>query len=336
MHSNPEKSNFCAEQSSGNKCQSNNSTGPILITGAHRSGTTWVGKALKAAPGVSMIYEPFNCQCRKGICSAGWPAWYMHVHKGNEESFQGPLQDTLAYRYNFREGLRNVANAKDVAHCVRDYSVFTYSRFTSKRPIVKDPIALLSAEWLVDQFDMQVLLMVRHPVAFICSLRERDWRFDFSNFTKQSALMDGLLKGFRKEIEQAALVPPSFIVHAALLWKILYTVIEKYRARHPGWLVVRHEDLAINPQGMFPKIFESLGLKYTQSSRRQVLKITDGAMPYRGRNGGVHQLKRNSKMVATQWKGRLSIEDICIVKEIVWEVFLEFYEEHDWEGEAWG
>ncbi|HUH21151.1 MAG TPA: hypothetical protein VLZ09_04715, partial [Gaiellaceae bacterium] len=33
---------------------------PILVTGAHRSGTTWVGKMLALAPGVGYVHEPFN------------------------------------------------------------------------------------------------------------------------------------------------------------------------------------------------------------------------------------------------------------------------------------
>jgi hypothetical protein len=32
--------------------------GPILVTGAHGSGTTWVGKLLALAPGTGYAHEP--------------------------------------------------------------------------------------------------------------------------------------------------------------------------------------------------------------------------------------------------------------------------------------
>ena len=31
---------------------------PILVTGSHRSGSTWVGKMLSVAPHVAYIHEP--------------------------------------------------------------------------------------------------------------------------------------------------------------------------------------------------------------------------------------------------------------------------------------
>ena len=33
-------------------------TKPILVTGSHRSGSTWVGKMLATSPSVNYIHEP--------------------------------------------------------------------------------------------------------------------------------------------------------------------------------------------------------------------------------------------------------------------------------------
>ena len=42
---------------------------PILVTGSHRSGTTWVGKTIALSPSVTYIGEPFNdpprIECRE-------------------------------------------------------------------------------------------------------------------------------------------------------------------------------------------------------------------------------------------------------------------------------
>jgi LPS sulfotransferase NodH len=40
---------------------------PILVTGAHRSGTTWVGKILCASGEAAYISEPLNLWHRPGV-----------------------------------------------------------------------------------------------------------------------------------------------------------------------------------------------------------------------------------------------------------------------------
>ncbi len=64
-------------------------------------------------------------------------------------------------------------------------------------PLVKDPIALFSAEWLAATFDMRVLVMIRHPAAFAASIRRRGWRHRFADFLEQPLLMRDLLGAVR-------------------------------------------------------------------------------------------------------------------------------------------
>ena len=55
---------------------------PILVTGTHRSGSTWVGNVLGLAPGTGYVHEPFHCRCQPGICRAHFPHWFQYVHDG--------------------------------------------------------------------------------------------------------------------------------------------------------------------------------------------------------------------------------------------------------------
>ncbi len=41
---------------------------PILVTGTHRSGTTWVGKMLAAGPSTAYISEPCEGDTLVSIC----------------------------------------------------------------------------------------------------------------------------------------------------------------------------------------------------------------------------------------------------------------------------
>ena len=40
---------------------------PILVTGSHRSGSTWTGRIISAAPHVGYIHEPFNIGINTGV-----------------------------------------------------------------------------------------------------------------------------------------------------------------------------------------------------------------------------------------------------------------------------
>lgn len=50
-------------------------TQPLLVTGAHRSGTSFVGKELRKSGGFDCFHEPFNLTC--GL--QGIKEWFPHV-----------------------------------------------------------------------------------------------------------------------------------------------------------------------------------------------------------------------------------------------------------------
>src|SRR5882672_1880226 len=53
---------------------------PILVTGAHRSGSTWVGRMIARSPTIRYIHEPFNPDAFKpGICAARFEREFTYV-----------------------------------------------------------------------------------------------------------------------------------------------------------------------------------------------------------------------------------------------------------------
>ena len=48
--------------------------------------------------------------------------------------------------------------------------MFKYFKFRGYNPLIKDPIAIFSADWLADKYDMNVVVLSRHPLGFISSL----------------------------------------------------------------------------------------------------------------------------------------------------------------------
>ena len=125
---------------------------------------------LALAPDVAYVHEPFNPGTQPGISSAPFDHNFTVVTAENEARYLPGLKRTLALDYALGAEFRHMRTPRDLARSVRDSWSFELSRRARKRPVVKDPIALLSAEWLAERFGMDVVVLVRHPAGFAASL----------------------------------------------------------------------------------------------------------------------------------------------------------------------
>jgi hypothetical protein len=305
-------------------------TGPILVTGINRAGTTWVGRTLARSPRVGLIYEPLNPWHRPGIFRAQVPWWFMYVRDDPPEGFVDDMRRTLSFRYSHAAELRSLRSARDAGRMARDAALFATWRARGFRPLVKDPIAVLSAPWLAREFGMRVVVMIRHPAAYVVSMRRLQWTHDFSHFLDQPRLVDALVPELRTEIDAFARNPPHVIDQAALLWKVIHTVIDEYRSSHPEWLFVRHEDISADPETGFRTLFQHLGLTWTPRVGRFVAETTAAHNPAEAEQGTVHQLRRDSAASVRTWHHRLRADEIARIRARTEPIASAFYSESDW------
>ena len=231
-----------SDMSARDKATSARDRSPILVTGAPRSGSTWLGNVLSLAPNVGFVHEPFNQDCSQGLCRADFPHSFVHVTEANEALYLEPLRDTLAWRFSPRAELRAIPTRSEprppraLARLLRDYAYFEQMRRTGARMIIKDPIALFSADWIARRFGAKVVVLIRHPAAFVASMRAAGFVMHFEAFRRQPSLMEGRLAPFADEIRTAAPHPSSSIEANTLLWRILHHHIDLLRTEHPDWI----------------------------------------------------------------------------------------------------
>ena len=132
-----------------------------------------------------------------------------------------------------------------------------------RRVLLKDPIALFSAEWIARTLGAQVVLLIRHPAAFIGSMKRMRWNQNFAPFLDQPALMEDCLGAFRDEMERRRRAPRDVIEDGILQWRVFAHTIDRLRKAHPEWLVYRHEDASREPEVCFDQILSWLGLQMT-------------------------------------------------------------------------
>jgi sulfotransferase family protein len=299
------------------------STKPILVTGAHRSGTTWVGKMLALAPGVGYVHEPFNPRFSAGA----FDRYFTVVTQDNEVRYAPELERVLSFRYDLLTRLRRRHAPKDVARALRDFTRTQHLRRAAARPLMKDPIALLSAEWLARHFEMDVVVLIRHPAAFASSLKRLGWRHSFATFLDNGRIPE-VIRPYEGEIRAQAREPGDDLAQAALLWRLLYNAVGAYRERHDDWLFLRHEDISLEPAESFEHVYGRLGLELTEPARAEIERASSAGNP--AALATPHAVELDSAASLGRWREELAPAEIETLRERTADVWPRFYSEADW------
>jgi hypothetical protein len=303
---------------------------PILVTGSHRSGTTWVGRMLALSPGVAYLHEPFSPRRWPGWLRRPPPHWFLYVCRENESAYAPLAEDVLALRYP-AASLLKVRNARQAFQVAEEAPFSIWQRRRGARPLVKDPIALMMAEWLADRFGAMPVVLIRHPAAFVGSLKRLDWPpFDFRNWAEQPLLLRDLARPYESRIREFARRAPGLIEGAILMWNVMHHVIRGYRDRHPDWAFVRHEDLAEEPVKGFRDLFERLDLTWDRTAERVIVRTSTDESRAEVPAYLHRTVRRNSRAARWTWTDRLSAEERARVREGTAEVAAAFYGDEDW------
>lgn len=299
------------------------SDGGILVTGTHRSGTTWCGRMLALAPDVVYIHEPFNVDHGHKAMPARVDRWYAHLDDlPNADEVERAFAAMLGFRFVPPRPLGRVLAPAGLKSIVGWRRRNARLRRDAATPLVKDPLALLSAEPLAERFGLRVVCMVRHPLAFCGSIVRWGWSFPFGDLVKQPRAVERYFPEWRPELERFAAEEKDLTAQAILLWNVLHAAIRRYRAAHGDWVFVRHEDLAGDAVGGFERLFGAVGLPFTDAVRAGINgSVSSGG----GETGSALFQARDASRVTSTWKDRLSEDDARRVLDETAELREAFY-----------
>ena len=301
---------------------------PILVTGAHRSGTTWVGKMLALAPGVAYIHEPFNPRTPPVSAPRGSTAT-SPSSRARTRRATGPGSS--------RRSAFATASARSCGRCAAPPTSRApaatrprsdANRLTGARPLVKDPIALLSAEWLAESFGMDVVVLIRHPAAFAASLKRLGWKHSFATFIQDGEVPE-VVRPYEAEIREQAERPGEILAQAALLWRLLYNAVDGYRERHPDWAFVRHEDASRRPRRRPSS--SSTGGSGWSLRRPRARRIARASAPDNPAELTTpHAVELDSAASLGRWRDDLTADEVETLRERTRDVWPRFYSDEDW------
>lgn len=304
----------------------------IFVTGAPRSGTTFVGLVLSKGMDIDLIHEPFNPDC--GVRSISQRYLYLRPKTARAEEVKRDIEDLLNYRAHLRTGYyTDDSHFERIAKGVLGsrgglyYRIAKFNPF-AKHVVIKDPIGILMTGYLAENFGFKPVILVRHPVAFVASMirlsNRREWNHDLSFVPAQPDLVEDF---FCEDLDKIARAGENQIDRAAMLWKLLNQVVLAQADASGTWMATTHEEISANPVESFQNICEYAGLPWTKRKKQVVIKRTSSRNETEARGKRVQQFNRNSKELFELRRNMIDKVDRARIFEITQDIALRFYSE---------
>jgi hypothetical protein len=298
---------------------------PIVIVGLPRSGTTWTLRALGSAMGTGKLLEPDNedkspaaihAKLKVGrypVLEPGDQApayqrlWEWILDGGHED-----WRSRLARRMLEPGGSARIHEGQVgpitwlAGNVARDPRPSQASSGGDRpRVIAKSIHAQLSVEWLASLFDIDVVLLLRHPANVLASWMEVNLK-DARNSTLE----------VRPEIRARYLEPwgvpqPGPDPIERMSWRIglLIAVLEEARTRHPEWHLRTHEELCSDPSAEFQRLYAELDLPWGEQ--------TDQFLEDHNTPGTGFVVKRVASELSDSWQHRLDDEQVATLRRVL-------------------
>jgi Sulfotransferase family len=303
---------------------------PILVTGSVRSGTTWTGRVLGFSSDAGYVYEAFNRRLWPDWLSVRLPHIYTYICVENAHLYERSIADVLRFQYPIQNVLA-APNLHHVAHMLDQFRLSLWYRLREKRPLLKDPKGVLLAEWFAKRFDANVVVMIRHPAAFVSSIKRLDWNFDFRNWRDQPLLLRDLAGAYERRIREFSERAPDIIEQGILIWNVIHHVVDGYRQRHPEWAFIRHEDLCEDPLEGFRDLYKRLDLTWDSVVEDAIIRHSTEESRKEVPTYLASTVLRDSRAARWTWIERLTEGERDRIREGTAEVAQSFYSDEDWE-----
>lgn len=278
----------------------------VIITGLHRSGTTFLGNIIEISKKYNYIHEPFNFN--HGVLDV--PCWYPYVNPTKFSSEEEQLKTLLNDLYRLKLKFKRTISKDDTPieklgrYFIKSREHLDYLKyklaFKKKEVLFKDPFLSICGSYLAHKYDdVKIVYIVRHPVAIYESLKRMQWHFDFANLRNQKSLVRDYLTEPNFETFEST----DLIYSVSSLWNIINKIIYDH-ANFLGSsksLIIKHEDLSIDPLTEIEKIFTFLNISISDNVQAYIKRNMYGETVSPD-SKVLFEFKRNSKELAYSWK----------------------------------
>ena len=312
---------------------------PIVIVGLPRSGTTWTMRALGSAAGAATVLEgdnedkfPATIHAKRAlgrypVLAPGQAArpyrdlWEWILDGAHEDGRSRLARHLLGpgAEQRIHQGRRDPVTwlAATVARSPRTPPAPQTGRGGEDRIVAKSIHAQLAVEWLADQFDVDVLLLLRHPANVLASWMELNLK-DSRNSTLETRTDIR-----RRYLEPWGVQPPGDDPLERMSWRIglLIAAVEDARSRHPEWQLRTHEQLCVAPTDEFRRLYDDFGLDWGTA--------TEEFLEGHNTPGSGFVVNRVASELPDAWRSRLDADQVATLRRVLDRFPISTYSDED-------
>ncbi len=289
----------------------------FVISGIHRSGTTFLAKLLNSNNLFSSIHEPLNFDV--GIKKNKF--WYPY-HSLLNENFKesAALENVSKIDLDFKSPKKTLNPLRAIfkSRGNIDFLMHKYF-FSNKKVLYKDPFMSMCGNYFLQKNKKtKIVYLIRHPKSFYKSNLKMGWDFDFRLFP-----LKGVLSDFPELKSNIFLESHEERLYS--LYNIIYFVIFLTIKNFPNQTyLLRHEDFCINPVEETKRLCRFLHINFSSKHEKFIKKHMLNEEDFI-KKGKQFNFKRNSKKIAIETLGKKIIE-LEKYKHIFKSEILNFYE----------
>jgi hypothetical protein len=299
---------------------------PLLLVGIPRSGTTWTMQVLGADPNLHPLLEPDNegssAPAIWGKAAAGrFPALQPGDHDQRYRELWSWILDGAPRSLRLRvaaQMLRPVQRPERTRFLQgRRVPLMTLAGATARHPgngrpselrnqrlLVKSVHAPLALEWLAEEFEFDVLVLLRHPGNVLASWLALNLNEQFVRLEENPAVRTRLLNPWG-----VSAPGPDPLERMIFSIGVLSTALEAAAARNPHWLIRTHEQLCGDPSQEFKRLYADLGLKWSEA--------VEGFLTGNDRPGEGFDTQRVAAELPDNWKRRLTSHQVAVMQRVL-------------------
>ena len=288
----------------------------LFVTGAPRSGTTWVGRMLALGQHFYYLHEPFNNRLRRqypGIYGRPFACFYPYLSPPDQGA--PGMQAFMDWATGAPEPAGwGEADQGQWSEAQKGHLLeLRQSRREGRVPLIKDPVGVLALEWVIARYQLPVMAMVRHPAEFVRSLMQLDWHVGPGFFVRQEAFMATLPGDVAAEVV-ALHGSTDRLRKTALMWKVMNCHIMRVASESGDQMhLLRHEDLAADPRAGFAALLAAMGL----DDEPHLDAIEQWSGPHNPvQPEAIEIIKRDSRGNFDRWRSWFGARDMAVIREM--------------------
>ncbi|MGD9730302.1 MAG: sulfotransferase [Gammaproteobacteria bacterium] len=280
----------------------------VLLISLPRGGSSWIGSVLGSASNAAYLREPITQS-------------YMRDHAPCASFFDpAACRDPIAYRSWSSNAFRGIPSFDQ--RIIIDPGQWRLLQRRRRHIVIKE-VNPLCLEQLIADFSPRVIYLLRHPAAVAASFAALGWSGDQFSARFTASHLSRLSRRF--DIDTSA----GPWKQLGALQAITQNLSNDALRGHDKALVVRYEDICVEPMERFRTLFNFADLNWDRTIEE---RIGSSASSLAGDyTPGRYDLERDSRSMATRWKQLVSEAQLQEVREGYFANHPLFYKDDaDW------